>query len=112
MACHSIGTISKLFHLCKQTNHPNLTVCFILLCTSQSIGQAQKKNTVSCNNYCMISMLIEETDRAGKQAKKEKNRKKKKLKMGKWEKVSYLSLPKFVDGIIVSFLFAKFLLIY
>ena len=26
MACHSVGTISKLFHLCKQTNHPNLTL--------------------------------------------------------------------------------------
>ena len=26
-----------------------------------AIGQAQKKNTVSCNNYCMISMFIEET---------------------------------------------------
>jgi len=29
------------------------------------------------------------------------------LAKGKWEKVSYLSLPKFVDGIIISFLFAE-----
>ena len=51
-----------------------------------AIGQAQKKNTVSSNNYCMISMLIEETDWSWKTSKKEKNRRKKKLKKKKGSK--------------------------